>query len=519
MSVVAIQPVNPRAALALWRFNSPRRWMIPILLLAFWLGARALSTNPFWGDEINSLRDADSDSLSLQSPADIWTEMARINPMHAPGYFVMLNAWAAGVGWSREALRLLTVLCGLAGIAWTYRLGADLLGPRVGLYGAAILATSMLYVHYLTKVRMYEMVALLGALTLCIYLRLIRRRRAPGPLLWLALFFGAVSLLYTHYIGALILIAIGLYHLLFVRRNRRWLQVVAVMALAGILFLPWLSVMLAGISEMAGEINVHIAALTADEVVLQLAYLFGNGYGFILIPPLLLAAYAPLRFATRREIRGSARLWFFFAAVLALILILNAATQIITDRRVRYLMPLWPLLALLVGFGLTQADRWRPRLGMALLAAWLTFGLAQSTGKLMSLDLDGFNYIFPVHNLVTLLHGKTQPDDLLLIYLPETDLDLTPKRYKALIGYYVAPTGLRSQVVQSQPPTLAVRDLSQQARIWFAYAPEKPPNRLDAYQAALRQSFQYCASLDQGIQLRAELYARTSAACDESTTG
>ena len=73
-------------------------------------------------------------------------------------------------------------------------------------------------------------------------------------------------------------------------------------------------------------------------------------------PCLLVLALVTLQ-GLRRAIRISP-LWllaFTSLTVLAIVIAINEFFRVIVENRIRYLMPLWPLAALLAGAGLRQA--------------------------------------------------------------------------------------------------------------------------------------------------------------------
>jgi hypothetical protein len=67
--------------------------LIPFALLSCWLGARDLNKHPFWGDEVNTARDARGFDATPRSLPQIWNGVAKFNPDHVPGYFMLLNLW------------------------------------------------------------------------------------------------------------------------------------------------------------------------------------------------------------------------------------------------------------------------------------------------------------------------------------------------------------------------------------------------------------------------------------------
>ena len=171
------------------------------------------------------------------------------------------------------------------------------------------------------------------------YARIVTRRQPPSAWLWTGLFAGAASALYAHYFALVPLIAIGLYHLLFARRNWRWRQVVGVMAAAGALFLPWVPNLLSGAGRIEADDNLHSHALNAPQALWSFFYMFGNG---VVVDMAALVAVA----AACRDRR--ARRLFFALAVLGLILALNQIAKVMHSGRLRYLISLWPPFALVI---------------------------------------------------------------------------------------------------------------------------------------------------------------------------
>ena len=116
--------------------------LVPLLLLVFWLGARALNAQAIWYDEYWSLYDAGGAYNGPRSPVDVLNGLAERNPWQAPGFFLLLNRWGEVVGWSVLAARSLALFIGMLAVACAYRLGRDLFSPRVGLGTAVALGTS-----------------------------------------------------------------------------------------------------------------------------------------------------------------------------------------------------------------------------------------------------------------------------------------------------------------------------------------------------------------------------------------
>jgi 4-amino-4-deoxy-L-arabinose transferase-like glycosyltransferase len=492
--------------------------MLPLLLLTFWLSAHNLDTNPVWSDERFSIRDAGGVFYGPLDVPGIWERVATGNPWHTPGFFIILHYWGKLVGWELPALRMLPLLFGLLTVAWTYRLGRDVLSPRAGLYGAAILSTSMMYLHYQIFVRMYTQITLLTVFTIWVYLRAIDERRTVRWWEWAGLFIGALGLLYTHYFAAIPLIAIGLYHLLIVsgiftglRLSSRWFKVMGVFSAAGVLFLPWLNVLLDGIVHANEYEGLHEIAVSFDYALYRTAFLFGNSIVWLLFITLIFTA--ALTILTRRATdAGIKQLWFFAAVTLIVILSINEVMKIMHEGRLRYMIGLWPLLALIVGYGLAWlVARWR-WLALGLLAVWMGTGIYSVGSRAASRDLDGFDYLFPFHEVSDALAGVAQAGDMVVNVLPDGDDLRRDFHYAGITPFYFGShftqTWLHSD--QSDQITQTLSEIDQPLNLWVAYRPR--PVGLDAFTSKL-DDYDYCRKLYDAGDLRIEWYARLPVCC------
>jgi len=120
-------------------------WLVPLLLLTTWLGARWLNADAIWHDEYWSLFNAGGAQYGPLTPAQIWERISLYDAPQAPGYYLLLGGWGSLVGWSAFADRALSLLFGVLAVAWAYRLGRDLVSARVGLYAGAVLGTSAFF--------------------------------------------------------------------------------------------------------------------------------------------------------------------------------------------------------------------------------------------------------------------------------------------------------------------------------------------------------------------------------------
>lgn len=495
--------------------------MIPLLLATFWLGGRWLTPDVIWGDEYHSIFDAGGATFGPLTPSDIWQRVAERNPFHTPGYFWLLNGWGQFVGWSAPALRAFALLVGLLGLAWTYRLGRDVVSPRTGFFAAVSLGTSGAYIYYTHEIRMYILFIPLTAFVLWAYLRIISRRREPDALAYLSLLVGSVASLYIHYFATLPLMAIGVYHLFvasFAGNWKRWLRVILVMLVAGILFLPWVGA-LVRVIDMVSEPSLRRAeALGALATTRAVAELFSSDALALLAVTLALAVIAAV---THKPTR---RVWFFALATGAFALAVNAWLRLVYyDARVRYLFAWWVPLALLVGAGLAYLSR-RGRVGrvlsLALLGVWVGVGVWYVWfNSDNNLDLEGSDLSYPMHQVAAAVDERAYPGDVVVNYLPD---QLPAWRYGGISDYYFDGMALEFRVLerrwnpgeQSQHHREMMGTLTDKTRVWLAHMTNTTPTALADFQGEMSRRYGICETVTSTTApIQMTLYARAPVCC------
>ncbi len=498
-------------------------WLIPFLLISFWLGSRNLNADPVWMDEYASVLDALGFDDAPRPTLDVWQGVGTRNPWHAPGFFMTLNVWGRLVGREPPVLRVLALLVGMLAVAWTYRLGRAMVSPRVGVYAAAILGSSAFFVYYLHELRMYTLFAMLTAFTLWAYLRVVHRRREPTRWHWLGLLVGAIGLLYTHYFASLPLAVIGLYHLWLGWKAwrgqaispRRWWTVVGVLALAGLTFLPWLGFLAAGLGRAAEADELRARALTPLEATERLAYLFSNGAVLLLGALLVLAAI----YVVRRRGRGW-QAWYFTGSLLVVLLTANAILQLMHGGRIRYMMGLFPLLSVLVGVGLAWLPR---RIAAVILLAWVSLGVWNSSNAEFG-DVDGTLPQYPTHRVVQSLRGDALPSDVVVNF----EADLANRHFSNMgrlyfetipVGYMVVTglgeeVGVQRAVLDGQEVVAPPLDVAlNYERLWLSVMPGREPEAYDTFVSRLTRDYTLCAVPADEPDMFMTLWARAEACC------
>ena len=354
-------------------------WTLLPLLLAAALAIPLLDVDAFNGDEPYTLAAAGALRAGPLSLVDTWTS---VSPRQALGWPSLIAIWGRLVGWSEVAVRALPVFFGMLALAWVYRTGRDLLAPQAGLFATLVLSASVFFIAYMIHARAFTLVALCSTLCIWSYWRIALHPQQPGKGAQAGLLLGSIGLLYSHYLGALLLPVLGLYHLLFVPKNRRWWRPVLLFGLATLVAALQFAFLLRGVAISEGG-DHSVRLLTAPAIISHLLSYMTNGLvtqsppaGEHLLLALLLVLMVAILLRKRAGIDARV-VWllvFASAALLTLVIVINELLKLIVDNRIRYLMPLWPMTALLVGAGLWRLARRHRRLVAVLLVIWLVLG-------------------------------------------------------------------------------------------------------------------------------------------------
>lgn len=512
--------------------------MISILLLILAGSSRGLKADPIWYDEWYSLYYAGATPqygpLSLAQTVERTLEYQEFNP---PGYYLLLNLWGQIAGWTPYATRTLSLLLGVLAIALIYRLGREAVSPLAGLGAALALGSSAYFVNQMHEMRMYPLFMLMMVLSLWSYWRLVgqthksmsvQKRASTITGFWLVVFcLSLAGLLYTHYMALPLVVSLALFHLVFAPKNRRWSGVSMAALMAGILFLPWASVAVRALGVVSGETARRVLGYTPLELLNTATTQFSNAA----TPLLAIFGWYALR--GRRP--GVWFVWTLVIGTFGVYLIISNQFGVIGSPR--YLMALWPPLALLVGLGAEQMGRLNLRPAI-LLVVWVLMG----AGYIISLQTvfepaeQIWQVYLPWDKLADKLRLQTVHDDRVVFLLPAP----TPYWFHAPVAAYYFHD-LRTQV-EPIPPWINIPPFEQPdtrlhlvesleakspqmfgeeaqaivkdaTSVWIAYSPTYFPSpfvRPEFDQTLAEQGFVACQPNDAQSDLRLDLYSRVN---------
>ncbi len=331
-----------------------------VLLLGWALRTHELDARSLWEDEGWTMLLSAGPGLG-----DVVRTMAA--DQHPPLYFVIFRVWRTLTGETEFAGRYLGVLVGMVAIAAAFPLGRALFGVRSGVLAALLLALADLHIDLSQEVRHYSLLATGVMLSSLFY---VRWRRRPGRANRVGYVLTTLLLLYTHYLGATIVLVQAL-HMLLTLRGRRLTEGAFLLSAVGLGFLPWLPVMVDQNRVRWDNPLYYQNALPNSAETFRLVRMALLGQWYAILGGLALLGAVTLTYPRGESRFPRLRLRPIWPALyLALTVILIAGLIVaINERRqfltVRNFILLAPALAVLAAHGLANL----PRLARAFLLA------------------------------------------------------------------------------------------------------------------------------------------------------
>ena len=309
--------------------------MTLVLLLAFALGANGLNADVIWIDELYSVSNMGVFNPPY-SPAQIIDSLMTHSPDHVPLFYLLGAGWAQLAGWSQFSMRLISLFSGVLMIAWLYRFATDAVNRRTGMAAAFLIGTTAFVVFHFHEIRMYTLFMQLGIMHSWLYWRLAHGYQITR-LTWLLFILTAAMLLYTHNFAMVLFAGLGIYHLIFLAGSKRWLNIMLGWGFGALLFLPYLPNIVSGLSRVSGD-SLNPRSAPYMELVEVLAQLLSNSLEILWLPLMLLLGYA----LWQRRTRAILGLLTIALTMIAVLLLANWQSQLISLDRMRYFLVAWP---------------------------------------------------------------------------------------------------------------------------------------------------------------------------------
>jgi hypothetical protein len=492
-------------------------WLVPLLLLLAGIVAPRLNWDGLWYDEIFSVMNSRGAHYGPPTIEGIWTQVTVNDPHQALGYPYLLAGWGLVVGWSEFALRAFSLLAAALAVAITYQLGKRLVSSQLGLFAALILVISTYFINYAHELRSFTFVALAAASLLWSYHKLLFSKKPSIPL-QITFVLSGTALLWSHYYTAILLVSIGLYHLIFVSKDKHWRHIVGLALIIGLLFVPEIPSFIKGYTNFSPE-DVELKPLSAWEVIVALVYYIGNNAALLTVPALI----AGLVYAWKAvQLRMLLIICIFSIIIL---LISNEFLGILEPTRLRYVIFLWPLFAIWVAAGLVCLSKLFPphtgKIALVLALIWLANGLYANHQpdfnemiagdvvprmRLMSNELaaEGSNA-----DLLVFYNGTNREAWFMQLGLEYSIIGLVPNRIFSSSIFHEEDESTRLGALQQ---------IDNTQRVWYGVNRTLVINELhEQFLALIEEEFIHCGNLVDEADISLDLYARSEVFCPTDT--
>lgn len=219
--------------------ESVRRFAHPLVLAGLALTAaislvgRFFVNTPLWLDEALSVNIA-------RLPIGEISEALRQDG-HPPLYYLLLHVWMEAFGEGDRAVRSLSGLLTVVGVALAYLCGRRLGSTRLGVTAALVFAVSPFAFRFASETRMYSLVMVLVMVG---YLLVSSALDNPRPAMLGGVAVTTSALMWTHYWTFWLLGSVGILLIAQARQSVAARKVLAAMAVGALTFIPWVPTLL-----------------------------------------------------------------------------------------------------------------------------------------------------------------------------------------------------------------------------------------------------------------------------------
>jgi len=403
-----------------------------VLFISFFLGLHGTNNQTITRDEQTTLGHIGGLSKHYMSYGDTLDSLMEYSTQHPPLYYFLTNTWGNVFGFSHHIPTMMSVFFAVLTLAVVYRIATDIAGYTAGLYSILLMATSIVFIHYSHEMRPYAVLLFHNSLFLFLYLRLSKRKKKIPLLYLISMTIITICAIYTHVSSIFLFVVVGLYHLFFVRKTIAWWQLSISIAVAGLFFLPWLTVVMSGLDDLYNRLDGNPDKFIPNQDLLWLIPKFwGNGHQILFFFLIVLGAISAY------WNRNGARKLFFFCVTIALaILAFNATLEFII--KIRYAFITLIPFVIFGAMGLKLLQHWQTGL-LLFFIVWVSVGtnFQANTEFQVHTGMRDHHLFLQYDKLTPLVNSTLMDEDLLILVIRDfRSIKQSKHKLKSIDQYY-----------------------------------------------------------------------------------
>lgn len=349
-----------------------KKYLLVIVLVAFFLGIYQLGSRDFWFDEAGSIFIA-QDVLSYQNP---------------PFYYLFLHNWIKLFGYSEFSLRLPSLFFFVFSVFLIFILGKKIFNYKVGLYSAVLMAFSPFQIWYAQEARPYTLTVLVGLLSSYFLYIICTENKIKG---WCCFVLFSILGLYVSYFYIFMLIAQFIYLMIYCWKRRSFKEGF-LLILIPLAFIPWASHFTNKLMWVKTGFWIPAPNLESFFITLENFFL---GYNvseviYIISDILLFSLLAKAFWQVKKNKKSEQRFSFCFTLFLIPIVLVFVFSKIFFSIYLdRALILFSPYYYLIITFGLVSINNKKIKKALSLfIIGFLFYGLFSFYNDLMPTGVD-----------------------------------------------------------------------------------------------------------------------------------
>lgn len=412
-------------------------WVILVLLGVTFFATLRLNEG-IWTDEARTLYYVGATPQHGPTTfTESWERLAE-NLWQAPGYYMVLKLWSMAVGQSVFVLRVLSLFWGLLALALVYRMAKYYFSAQVAWYAVFVMGMNAFYINFTHDMRTYTQIVMLVLVLLALYERL-RRTAAYRWVGDVALTLVVSAMLYTHYFTVFPIAVMFFYYSIVYREHIKPRRLFIAHLIGAVTFLPWVNVFLGGLLVATTDLR-QIRNYGLIDGLGETLRFFGNGNIMMILLALAVVRLSP---STRRA--GNA-MWILLVGMFFAIWLVTRFFPIFIE--IRYILYVWPFLAMLTALGIDQLDQ-RGVPNQVILAVWGVVFVGSLLSTREQLRIHEWDTP-PFPDLQVTMQSHLRRNDALIW----TNIPLARFTSDDMLEYYLHPyNGNNSHVIQDKYAT------------------------------------------------------------------